>query len=120
MCKGLLTKNNLKLRIKFAKDMRKYFDNQLQSSGICFYLDVKHFIHKINLMDQVKAPKSLVWRKKNEIKVVLQGEIKQGMVAKLQVFLWLYHLVKGLNTTSITRHLVVNYLLNLWKSCKFS
>ena len=120
MCKGLLTKNNLKLHIKFAKDIRKYFDDQLRSSGICFYLDVKHFTHKINLMDQVKAPKSLIWRKKNEIKVVLQGEIKQGMVAKLQVFLLLYHLVKGLNTASITRRLVVNFLLNLWKSCKFS
>ena len=64
--KGLLTENNLKLPMKFAKDIRKYYDDVLWSSGICFYLDANHFIHTINPMDQAKAPKSLVWRKKNE------------------------------------------------------
>ena len=52
--------------MKFAKDIKKYYDDGLWSSGICFYLDAKHFIHKTNPMDQAKAPKSLVWRKKNE------------------------------------------------------
>ena len=63
--KGLLTENDLKLRMKFAKDMTKYYDDGLWLSGTCFYLDTKHFIHKTNPMDQTKAPKSLVWRKKN-------------------------------------------------------
>ena len=36
------------------------------SSGICFYLDTKHFIHKANAMDQAKAPKCLACRKTNE------------------------------------------------------
>ena len=35
-------------------------------SGICFYLDAKHFTHKTNPMYQAKAPKRLVLRKKNE------------------------------------------------------
>ena len=64
--KGLLTENDLKLRMKFAKDIKKYYDTGLWSSGICFDLDAKHFIYKTNLMDQATAPKSLVWRKKNE------------------------------------------------------
>ena len=64
--KGLLTENNLKLRMKFAKDIKKYYDNGLWSCGICFYLNAKHFIHKTKPMDQAKAPKRLVWRKKNE------------------------------------------------------
>ena len=64
--KGLLTENDLKLGMKFAKDIKKYYDDGLRLSGICFYLDAKHFIHKTNPMDQARAPKSLVWRKKNE------------------------------------------------------
>ena len=63
---GLLTENDLKLRMKFAKDIKKYYDNALWSSAICFDLNAKHFISKTNPMDQATAPKSLVWRKKNE------------------------------------------------------
>ena len=75
-----------------------------------YVLDAKHFIHKTNQMDQAKAPKSL---KEALLRVVLQREIKQGIVAKLQVFLLLYHLVKGFAIVSITRNLVINNLLNL-------
>ena len=52
--------------MKFKKDIKNYYDNGLRLSGICFYLDAKHLIHKTNPMDQAKAPKGLVWRKKNE------------------------------------------------------
>ena len=75
-----------------------------------YVLDAKHFIHKTNQTDQAKSPKSL---KEALLRVVLQREIKQGMVAKLQVFLLLYHLVKGFAIVSITRNLAVQYLLNL-------
>ena len=64
--KGLLTENDLKLHMKFAKDIKKYYDDGLWSSRISFYVDAENFIHKTNPMDQTKAPKSLVWRKKNE------------------------------------------------------
>ena len=59
--------------MKFAKDIKKYYDDELWSPGICFYLDAKYFIHKTNLMDQARAPKIFVWRKKNErlLRVVL-------------------------------------------------
>ena len=81
---GLLTESDLKLRMKFAKDIKKYYDDGLWSSGICFYLDAKHFIHKTNPMDQAKAPKDLVWRKKNEdlIKGCTSKGNKAGMVVK--------------------------------------
>ena len=66
--KGLLTENDLKLRMNFAKDIKKYYDDVLCSSGgISFYLDAKNFTHKTNPMDQAKAPKSLVWSKENEV-----------------------------------------------------
>ena len=56
--KGLLTKNDLKLHLIFAKNIKKYYDDGFWSSGICFYLDVMHFIHKTNPMGQAKAAKS--------------------------------------------------------------
>ena len=85
---ALLTENDLKLRLRFAEDINKYFDDGFRSSGIYFYLDTKHFMHKTNPMDQAKTPKSLVWRKKNEglIKGFVQKDIKQAMVAKWKVF----------------------------------
>ena len=52
---------------------------------------------------------------KTLLTAALQREIKKGMVAKWQVFLLLYHLVKGFIIVSITESLVVNYLLNLQK-----
>ena len=48
------------------KDIKKYYNDGLWLSGLCFYLDAKHFTHKTNPMDQAKAPKTLVWTKKNE------------------------------------------------------
>ena len=41
--KGLLMGNDLKLLMKFAKVIKKYYDDELWSSAICFYLDAKHF-----------------------------------------------------------------------------
>ena len=86
--KGLLTESELKLRMKFAKDITKYYDDGLCSSGICFYLDAKHFIHKANPMDRAKTPKSLVWRNKNEglIKGCTSKGNKAGLGGKVASF----------------------------------
>ena len=112
-CGGLsYREKDLKLRMKFAKDIKKYYDDGLWLSGICFYLDTKDFIHKINLMEQAKAPKSLVWRKKTE--GLITGCTSK--VAKSRVFLLQYHLAKRFTIVSITRSLVVKYLLNLLKT----
>ena len=69
-------------------------------------------------MNQAKVPKSLVWKKKTEglIKGCTSKGNKSDMMAKWQVFLLLYQLVKGFAIVSITRNLVLNYLLNLQKA----
>ena len=83
--------------MKFAKD-KKIYDDGLWSSGICFYLDVKHFIHKTNPMDQTKAPNILVWRKKNEglIKGCTSKGNKAGHGCKLASFFVAISLRKGI------------------------
>ena len=50
---------------------------------------------------------------KEVIRVILQREIKEDMVAKRQVLLLLYHLVKGFAIVSNRRKLVVKYMLIL-------
>ena len=101
--------------MKFAKDIKEYYDDGLWPSGICFYLDANQFTHKTNPMDRQRLQKAWSGETKTKAlsRVALQREIKQGMVAKWQVFLLLYHLVKGFAIVSITRNLVLNYLLNL-------
>ena len=86
-CKGLLTESNLKLHLKFAND-KKYYNAALWSSGICFYLEAKHFKHKANPIEQAKAPKSLFWRKKNEglIKGCTSNRNKAGHGVKVPNF----------------------------------
>ena len=93
--------------------MLKFY--KIWSSGVCLYLDAKHFTHNTNLTDQAKAPKSLVWRKKNEdlIKGCTSKGNKAGHGGKVASFLLLRHLVKGFAIVSITRNLGENYLLNL-------
>ena len=85
---GLLTENDLKLRLIFVKDIKRYYDDGLWSSGICFYLDAEHIILKTNLMDQARLQN--VWPGKCKIttlvRVVLQTEIKPGIVAKSLFF----------------------------------
>ena len=50
------------------------------------------------------------------MKVLLRVVLQREMVLKWQDFWLLYHLVKAFAIASITRKLVVNYLLNLWKT----
>ena len=63
-----MTANRKRLETAYetCEDIKNYYDDGLWPSGICFYLDAKHFIHKKFPMDQAKAPKCLAWRKKNE------------------------------------------------------
>ena len=54
-------------------------------------------------MDQAKAPKGLVYRKKNEgLRETTKGN-KAGHGGKVASFLLLYHLVKEFAITSITK-----------------
>ena len=116
MRKGLLIEKDLKLRMKFARDMKKYYDNGLWASGICFILMLRTLcIKQIQRTRQRFQKICLVWRKENED--LTKGCTSKGNKArhgsKVASFLLLYHLVKGFAIASITRNLVVSYWLNL-------
>ena len=54
--KGILTKNDLKLRLKFAKKVRRRLSANFWEEGVGFYLDGASFTHKVNPFDQARAP----------------------------------------------------------------
>ena len=64
--KGILSKNDVRKRYKFAKMMRKEFNSDVWTKKIAFYLDGVSFTHKTNPADEAKAPKGRIWRKANE------------------------------------------------------
>ena len=53
--KGILTKNDLKLRLKFAKKVRRRLSANFWEEGVGFYLDGASFTHKVNPFDQARA-----------------------------------------------------------------
>eukprot|EP00111_Clytia_hemisphaerica_P010691 TCONS_00031227-protein len=65
--KGLLTRKDLKSRLRFCKTIRKRkLGLDFWRRGISFYLDAKDFQFKTNPQDQARAPRVCQWRKKNE------------------------------------------------------
>ena len=62
--KGLMTPSDLKCRVKFANLIKKNYDKDIQKKDICFSLDGKSFVHKLNPRDQARAPKARKWRTK--------------------------------------------------------
>ena len=65
-CKGLLLNEDLKRRLKFARNTLKNYPENVWRKQVCFYLDASSFIHKTNPFNQARAPGAKVWRKKNE------------------------------------------------------
>ena len=64
--KGILSRNDVRKRYKFAKMMRKEFNSDIRTKNIAFYLDGVSFTHKTNPADEAKAPRGRIWRKANE------------------------------------------------------
>ena len=64
--KGLLTQKDLKVRLAFARKVRRKLNPNIWKHGICFYLDGVSFTHKYNPSDQARAPKTMAWRRRNE------------------------------------------------------
>ena len=65
--KGLMSSNDLKLRIKFCRKVRRLkLGPVFWKKHISFYLDAKGFIYKKNPLDEATAPKAREWRKVNE------------------------------------------------------
>ena len=57
--KGILTKNDQKLRLKFARKVRCKLSANFWEEGAGFYLDGASFTYKINPFDQARVPRAL-------------------------------------------------------------
>ena len=64
--KGLMNAKDMRLRVRFARQMKTEYNENIWKRGIAFYLDGASFVHKYNPMDQARAPRTRVWRKKSE------------------------------------------------------
>ena len=64
--KGLLTDKDLKKRLKFARKIKREYNDNLWTEQIAFFLDAVSFIHKFNPADQARAPRGRIWRKEME------------------------------------------------------
>ena len=61
--KGVLTKNDLKLRLKFPRKVRRKLPANFWEEGVGFYLDGASFTHKMNPFDQTRAPRAMALKK---------------------------------------------------------
>lgn len=61
-----LTDKDLKKRLKFARKIKREYDDSLWTEQIAFFLDAVSFIHKFNPADQARAPWGRIWRKETE------------------------------------------------------
>ena len=73
--KGLMSQSDKERRVEFARRMQSNYPQSVWTDTIAFYLDGVSFIYKTNPMDQARAPKGRVWRKKSE-------GLNQGCLAK--------------------------------------
>ena len=58
--KGVLTKSDLKLRLKFTQKVRRKLPKDFWTGGVGFFLDGPNFTHKMNPFDQARAPRGMV------------------------------------------------------------
>ena len=73
--KGLISEVDKVKRVELARKMQANYPPPVWTETVTFYLDGVSFVYKTNPMDQARAPKGRVWRKKSE-------GLKQGCLAK--------------------------------------
>ena len=61
--KWMLTKSDLKLRLKCPQNIRHKLPKDFWAEIVGFYLDRASFTHKMNPFYQARAPRAMVWRK---------------------------------------------------------
>ncbi|KXJ05130.1 hypothetical protein AC249_AIPGENE19522 [Exaiptasia diaphana] len=64
--KGLITRTDMQKRRAFANKMQRQFNADVWTKDIAFYLDGTALAYKTNPLDQARAPKGRIWRKKSE------------------------------------------------------
>ena len=73
--KGLMSQTDKDQRVAFARKMQAEYSLSVWTDSVAFYLDGVSFVHKTNPLDQARAPKGRVWRKRSE-------GLTQGCLAK--------------------------------------
>ena len=61
--KRVLTKSDLKLRLRLAQKVRRKLSKGFSTGGLGFYFHGACFTHKMNSFDQARAPRAMVWIK---------------------------------------------------------
>lgn len=74
--KGLMSQIDKDKRVTFARRMQADYSPSVWTEAIAFYLDGVSFAYKTNPMDQARAPKGRVWRRKSE--GLIQGCLAKG------------------------------------------
>lgn len=93
--KGLLSKEDMKVRQKFARKVKKILREDFWMNGISFYLDGVGFAHKYNPKDQAGYTTAMQWRKKSEgIKLSGKGK-KEGTGGRVANFIVAISYKKG-------------------------
>ena len=64
--KGLVSQTDKDQRVEFARKMQAEYSPTVWTDSVALYLDGVSFIYKTNPLDQARAPKGRVWRKKSE------------------------------------------------------
>ena len=62
--KGILTENDTKIRLRFARHAKKMFSQHIWTHEISFYLDGSGFTHKVNPCENARRSCRKTWRKK--------------------------------------------------------
>ena len=65
--KGILSKKDTEIRLKFAHTVLRRLTPDIWTQGIGFYLDGVGFTHKYNPFDQAQAPRTMAWRKRGNV-----------------------------------------------------
>ena len=64
--KGILLEKYFREHLKFARIVKRTYCNDFFMNDICLYLDRVSFYHKYNPLDDARAPKGKIWRKRKE------------------------------------------------------
>ena len=64
--KGISNSADRSERVKFAREVRKHYSEDLWKRDICFYLDGVSFWHKLNPLDDARSPQGKIWWKRSE------------------------------------------------------
>ena len=73
--KGLMSQKDKDQRVEFARKIQAEYSPSVWTDSVAFYLDGVSFVYKTNPLDQARAPKGRVWRKRSE-------GLTQGCLAK--------------------------------------